>query len=118
MHSLCYTILFLRYLFVLCNTLGNIIYNGVLLIVVLYGELVRSVAGSMLDKQQAFYNAHKKEYFEKYPGKILVITDHLEGVFNNNQDAFNYTKNLPLNTFMVQPVVEEPPLQVITVVCQ
>jgi hypothetical protein len=58
----------------------------------------------MLEKEQAFYKAHRTELRSKYLGKRVVIADdQVLGVYDTDREALQETiKVRPRGTFMVK----------------
>ncbi|MDR3337271.1 MAG: hypothetical protein LBT16_08720 [Treponema sp.] len=58
----------------------------------------------MLEKEQAFYKAHRTELRLKYLGKRVVIADdHVLGVYDTDREALQETvKTRPRGSFMVK----------------
>ena len=61
----------------------------------------------MLEKEFAYYLAHKDELLKKFSGKYLVIKDeNIIGAFNSEMEAYTETqKTHALGTFLIQPCV-------------
>jgi hypothetical protein len=64
----------------------------------------------MLEKESAFYEAHKAELRQKYAGKRVVIADDLVlGIYETDREAIDATeKTKPLGTFMVKFIPINP----------
>lgn len=60
----------------------------------------------MFEVENKYYNKHKEEFRKKYLGKHIVIHgNELEGVYDNDGDAFNEAiKTMKPGTFMIKIV--------------
>jgi uridylate kinase len=62
----------------------------------------------MLDREQAYYEAHKEELLEKYTGKkIIIAEDSIKGVYDTDGQAYRaavQTMKLESGTFMIKDV--------------
>ncbi|MDR1194848.1 MAG: hypothetical protein LBL00_00035 [Endomicrobium sp.] len=60
----------------------------------------------MLEKEQAYFEAHKDELRQKYAGKRVVISGaEVKGVYNTDGDAFAAaTKTMKPGDFMIKLV--------------
>jgi hypothetical protein len=64
----------------------------------------------MLEKEQAFYKAHRAELRSKYLGKRVVIAeDQVLGVYDTDREALRETvKTRPRGSFMVKFIPVDP----------
>jgi hypothetical protein len=64
----------------------------------------------MLEKETAFYEAHKVELREKYHGKrVVIIGDRVIGVYDTDNEAYEATrKTEKTNEFMIKYIPEDP----------
>jgi uridylate kinase len=64
----------------------------------------------MLDREQAYYEAHKEELRKKYIGKkVLIAGDSIKGIYDTDGQAYRaavQTMKLESGTFMIQDVKE------------
>ncbi|GHV30574.1 hypothetical protein AGMMS4952_17790 [Spirochaetia bacterium] len=64
----------------------------------------------MLDREQAYYEAHKEELRAKYTGKKIIIAgDSIKGVYDTDGQAYRaavQTMGLKSGTFMITDVDE------------
>jgi hypothetical protein len=60
----------------------------------------------MLDREQAYFEAHKDELREKYLGKRIVIAgEELKGVYDTDAEAYAAAvKTMKPGSFMIKPV--------------
>ena len=66
-------------------------------------------AKTALDREFAYYQAHKKELLEQYEGRFIAIKgEAVIGVFDNRLVAIKATmQDHLLGTFLVQEVTED-----------
>jgi hypothetical protein len=64
----------------------------------------------MLEKEQAFYKAHRTEFRAKYLGKRVVIADdQVLGVYDTDREALQETVKIrPRGSFMVKFIPVDP----------
>jgi hypothetical protein len=60
----------------------------------------------MLEREQAYFEAHKDEIREKYAGKRVVIAgEEIKGVYDTDAEAYTATvKTMKPGSFMIKPV--------------
>jgi hypothetical protein len=60
----------------------------------------------MLDKEQAYFEAHKDELREKYLGKRIVIAgEEIKGAYDTDAEAYAAAvKTMKPGSFMIKPV--------------
>jgi len=63
-----------------------------------------------IEKEQAFYQAHRAEFRSKYLGKRVVIAgDQILGVYDSDREALQATvKTRPRGSFMVKFIPVDP----------
>jgi hypothetical protein len=68
-----------------------------------------------LEKEQAFYEAHRTELRSKYLGKRVVIVDNqILGIYDSDREAFDETsKTIKAGTFMIKYIPVDPEDEVI-----
>jgi hypothetical protein len=68
-----------------------------------------------LEKEQAFYEAHRTEFRSKYLGKRVVIADNqILGVYDSDREAFDETvKDRKAGTFMIKHIPVDPEDEII-----
>jgi hypothetical protein len=71
----------------------------------------------MLEKEQAFYEAHRGELRQKYLGKrIVIVSDQILGIYDSDIEAIDATTPAyPLGTFMVKYIPVDPEDEYITI---
>jgi hypothetical protein len=64
----------------------------------------------MLEREQAYYKAHRSELRKRYAGKRVVIADdQVLGVYDSDREAINATtKTRQMGTFMVKYIPVDP----------
>ncbi|GHV71507.1 hypothetical protein AGMMS49928_23600 [Spirochaetia bacterium] len=64
----------------------------------------------MLEKEQAFYEAHREELRMKYAGKRIVIVDNnILGTYDTDGDAWDETvKTMQAGAFMIKYIPLNP----------
>jgi hypothetical protein len=62
----------------------------------------------MLDREQAYFEAHKDELRKKYLGKRIVIADEeIKGAYDTDAEAYAAAvKTLKPGSFMIKPVTQ------------
>jgi hypothetical protein len=62
----------------------------------------------MLEREDAYFEAHKAELREKYPGKRIVIAgDEVKGAYDTDAEAYEAaTKTMKPGSFMIKPVTQ------------
>jgi uridylate kinase len=62
----------------------------------------------MLEREQAYYEAHKSELRAKYTGKRIIIAgESVKGSYDTDGQAYQaavQTMNLKPGTFMIKPI--------------
>jgi hypothetical protein len=60
----------------------------------------------MLDREQAYFEAHKDELREKYSGKRIVIAgEEIKGAYDTDAEAYAAAvKTMKPGSFMIKPV--------------
>jgi hypothetical protein len=71
----------------------------------------------MLEKETAYYEAHRAELRAKYAGKRVVIAkDKILGIYDSDREAMRETvKILPRGSFMVKFIPVDPRKEVIRI---
>jgi hypothetical protein len=71
----------------------------------------------MLEKETAYYEAHRTELRAKYAGKRVVIAkDKILGIYDSDREAMQETvKTLPRGSFMVKFIPVDPREEVIRI---
>jgi hypothetical protein len=64
----------------------------------------------LLEKETAYYKAHRTELREKYAGRRVVIADdQILGIYDTDREAIDATtKTRPIGTFMVKDIPLDP----------
>jgi hypothetical protein len=70
-----------------------------------------------LEKEQAFYEAHRTELRSKYLGKRVVIADdQVLGVYDSDREVFDeISKTREAGTFMIKYVPVDPEDEVVRI---
>jgi hypothetical protein len=71
----------------------------------------------MLEKETAYYEAHRAELCAKYAGKRVVIADDkILGIYDSDREAMRETvKTVPRGSFMVKFIPADPKEEVIRI---
>jgi hypothetical protein len=69
----------------------------------------------MLEKETAFYEAHREELRSKYHGKRVVIAgDQVLGIYETDHEAYEETvKTVTPGQFMIKYIPEDPAEEII-----